>query len=107
MEEYVQVFTTTERKEDAERIARTLVEKRLAGCVQILGPIISTYWWKAKVEASQEWLCIIKSKRNIYEKLEKTIKDMHSYETPEILAMPITAGSESYLKWLSDNTSSR
>ncbi|MEO0206839.1 MAG: divalent-cation tolerance protein CutA [candidate division WOR-3 bacterium] len=97
---YIQVFTTVEKKEDAERIARIVVEKRLAGCVQILGPIKSTYWWKAKIESAEEWLCIIKSKKELYPELEKTIKENHPYETPEIIAIPIIAGYEGYLKWL-------
>ncbi len=100
MEEYIQVFTTVEEKEEAERIARALVEKKVAGCVQIVGPILSTYRWKGNVETVKEWLCLIKSRRDLYDELERTIKEMHSYETPEIIAMPIVAGSENYLEWL-------
>ncbi|CAD7776901.1 CutA1 divalent ion tolerance protein [Candidatus Methanoperedenaceae archaeon GB50] len=59
VQEYIQVVTTTDKKEDADRIARTLVEKRLAGCIQILGPIVSTYWWKNNIETAEEWLCFI------------------------------------------------
>jgi len=59
VQEYIQVVTTTDKKEDADRIARTLVEKRLAGCIQILGPIVSTYWWKSNIETAEEWLCFI------------------------------------------------
>ncbi|MEO0228341.1 MAG: divalent-cation tolerance protein CutA [candidate division WOR-3 bacterium] len=99
---YIQVFTTVKKKEDAERIARIVVEKRLAGCVQILGPIKSIYWWKGKIESAEEWLCIIKSKKELYPELEKTIKENHPYETPEIIAMPIIAGYEGYLKWLNE-----
>ncbi|MEO0162787.1 MAG: divalent-cation tolerance protein CutA [candidate division WOR-3 bacterium] len=99
---YIQVFTTVEKKEDAEKIAKIVVEKRLAGCVQILGPIKSTYWWKGKIENAEEWLCIIKSKKELYPELEKTIREIHPYETPEIIAMPIIAGYEGYLKWLSE-----
>jgi len=101
-EEYIQVFTTTEKKADAEKIAKVLVDKRLAGCVQVVGPIVSTYWWKNNVETAEEWLCFIKSKRNLYEELEKAIKEVHPYETPEIIAMSIITGSKDYLKWLSN-----
>ena len=76
------------------------MEKRLAGCIQIIGPIISTYWWKNNIETAKEWLCLIKSKKNLFEKLEKSIKEIHPYETPEIIALPIVAGSKEYLKWL-------
>ena len=100
MEEYIQVFTTTEKKEDAEKIANVLVKNRLAGCIQILGPIVSTYWWKGNVEIAEEWLCFIKSKRMLYDELEKAIKEIHPYETPEIIAVPIVRGSKDYLEWL-------
>lgn len=99
-EEYIQVFTTTEKKEDAEKTAKVLVEKRLAGCVQVLGPIKSTYWWKDNIETAEEWICFIKSKKSLYAQLEKVIKEVHPYETPEIIAMAITAGSKDYLDWL-------
>ena len=101
MEEYIQVFTTTEKKEDAVKIAKALIEKRLAGCIQIVGPIVSTYWWKGNVEIAEEWSCFIKSKKILYEELEKAIKEIHPYETPEIIAMAIVSGSKDYLEWLS------
>jgi periplasmic divalent cation tolerance protein len=99
-EQYIQVITTTENKEDVERIARNLLEKRLAGCVQIIGPITSTYWWKGNIESASEYLCLIKSKKNLYAKLEKAIKEIHPYETPEIIATPVVSGSKKYLGWL-------
>lgn len=99
-DDYIQVFTTVEKKEDAEKIAHIAVEKRLAGCVQILGPIKSIYWWKGKIENADEYLCILKSKKNLYTELEKVIKEIHPYQTPEIIAMPIVAGYEGYLRWL-------
>jgi len=97
---YIQVFTTTDKREEAERIAKAIVERRLAGCVQILGPIRSTYWWKGKLETAEEWLLFIKSSEDLYERLERAIKELHPYEVPEIIAMPIVAGSEDYLGWL-------
>jgi len=98
--EFIQVFTTTENEQDAQKIARALVEERLAGCVQIIGPIKSIYWWKENIETAEEWLCIIKTKKRLFEKLEKSIREIHPYETPEILAIPITQASEDYLNWL-------
>ncbi|MCL0067643.1 divalent-cation tolerance protein CutA [Peptococcaceae bacterium] len=100
MEEYIQVFTTTEKEEDAKKIAKTIVEERLAACVQILGPITSTYWWEESIETSKEWLLFIKSKKSMYEELEKAIKSIHPYQVPEIIAVPVTAGSKDYLGWL-------
>ena len=102
MEEYIQVVTAIAKREDAEKIANALVEKRLAACVQIVGPIVSTYWWKDNIETAEEWLCVIKSKKDVYEELEKSIKEIHPYETPEIFALPVVAGSKDYLKWLSN-----
>ncbi len=100
--EYVQIITTTEKKEDAEKIAELLLKKRLAGCIQIIGPITSNYWWKDKVEKAEEWLNLIKTKKNLCKELEKSIKEIHPYETPEIIGIPVVIGSKAYLKWLDD-----
>lgn len=100
MTEYLQISTTTASKEDAARISSVIVEKRLAACAQVIGPITSTYWWKDKIEEEEEWLCIMKSTNDRYNELEKTIKDLHPYEVPEIVAVPIVAGSQEYLEWL-------
>lgn len=100
--QYIQVVTTTDKREDAEAIVKAIVEKRLAGCVQVFGPIVSTYWWKDNIETAEEWLCFIKSNEDLYEELEKCIKNVHPYETPEIVAIPIVAGSHDYLEWLSN-----
>jgi periplasmic divalent cation tolerance protein len=101
MDEYLQVLTTTATREDAQTIADVLVEKRLAGCVQIVGPIASTFRWEGKVERTAEWLCLIKSETRLYDALEQAIKEQHPYETPEIIAISIAAGSQPYLQWLS------
>ena len=100
MAEYIQIFTTTEKKDDAEVISREMVEKRLAACAQVVGPIMSTYWWKEEIERTEEWLCIMKSRRDLYHELENAVKSIHPYEVPEIVALPIVSGSQSYLKWL-------
>jgi periplasmic divalent cation tolerance protein len=100
---YIQVTTTTEAKADAQAIANAVVEKRLAACAQVIGPITSTYWWQGKIEIAEEWLCVIKSKEEHYEELEKTIQEAHPYKVPEILATPTTRGSKSYLEWLGNN----
>ena len=97
---FIQLVTTTETEADAQAIANTLVERRLAGCVQIIGPITSTYWWERKIETAEEWLCVIKSRADLYEALEEAIRDTHPYEVPEILAVPVTTGSKDYLDWL-------
>ena len=102
MEAYIQVTTTTETKEQAQIIAQHLVETKLAACVQVVGPITSIYRWKGKVENAQEWLCLIKTRDDLYNKVEAAIKSKHPYETPEIIAVPIVKGSKEYLSWLDD-----
>ena len=100
MTAYCQVVTTTERREDAERIARELVERRLAACVQVVGPVVSTYRWQGKIETAQEWQCCAKSRRDLFDEIERAIRALHPYEVPEILALPIEAGGADYLAWL-------
>lgn len=102
MMSFIQVMTTTETKEQAQAIARHLVKEKLAACVQITDAIESTYHWKDKVECSQEYLCLVKTREDLFPKVEAAIKKMHSYETPEIIAIPIERGSKEYLKWLDD-----
>jgi periplasmic divalent cation tolerance protein len=101
----IQVLTTTDTKQAAEEIARVLVESRLAACVQIIGPITSIYRWKGKVEQAKEHLCIIKTRAALFRKVEAEIKRLHSYEVPEIIALPISKGSRRYLAWLASATS--
>jgi len=101
-EEYIQVVTTTGSADEARRIAMALVEEKLAACVQIVGPIESIYRWQGKLEKATEWQCWIKTRRQNYDAVEAAIRRWHSYEVPEILAVPIITGSEAYLKWLSD-----
>jgi len=102
MKSYIQVTTTTETKEQAQKIAQYLVETKLAACVQITGPITSIYRWKGKVENTQEWLCLIKTREELFNKVETAIKKLHSYEIPEIIAVSIFKGSKEYLVWLDD-----
>jgi periplasmic divalent cation tolerance protein len=102
MEAYIQVITTTENKQDAEKIAGILVDRKLAGCVQIIGPVASIYRWKDKVEEAREWQCVIKSRKDLFREIEKVIMSVHPYEVPEIIAVPIVTGSNAYLKWLKD-----
>lgn len=105
MKSYIQISTTTETKEQAQKIARYLVEQKLAACVQISGPIESIYHWKEKMETSREWLLLIKTREDLFKKVKSSIKKLHSYETPEIIAVPIIKGSKEYLNWLDDELS--
>src|SRR5215510_9821136 len=97
------VLTTVEKQEDGERLAKLLVESELAACVQVLPPMVSIYRWQGKVEQSGEVLLLIKTTRDAYPLLEETIKENHSYQTPEVVAVPIEYGSKEYLNWLTDS----
>ncbi len=103
MTNYIQVLTTAGSEEEAERISAALVERRLAACVQVTGPVSSRYRWQGKVEHEREWLCLAKTETSRYEEVEAAIREIHSYDEPEILATPIVAGSAGYLGWLSES----
>ena len=96
------VLMTAPNVEEATRIAEMLVERKLAACVQILPPMTSIYVWKGEVERASEILLVAKSTRAKFDELEQAVRAIHSYETPEIIALPIVAGSPSYLSWLSN-----
>ena len=100
--EYVQVVTTVASQEDAERLARHVLAARLAACVQVDGPLTSFYHWQGKVEKDQEYRLHIKSRADLFTALVAEIKSIHSYDTPEILALPVLAGSQEYLAWLDE-----
>jgi len=94
------VLTTTGSAELAEKIAAALVERRLAACVNIVGPLRSVYRWQGQVERAEERLLLIKTTAERFQAVRATIRELHTYELPEVLAWPITQGDESYLAWL-------
>lgn len=98
--DHIQVFTTIDSKEAAEKLASAVLNERVAACVQIVGPVSSSYWWKGKIDRAEERLCIMKSRTNLYRQLETVVRANHSYEVPEIMAIPIEAGFDGYLKWM-------
>ncbi|MFO7915296.1 MAG: divalent-cation tolerance protein CutA [Candidatus Krumholzibacteriales bacterium] len=100
MDSYIQVITTVDDREDAQRIARAVVEKRLAACVQIIGPVSSMYWWEDNIVEENEHICLMKTRENLYRELEQAIIDEHAYEIPEIVAVPVSAGSAGYFEWM-------
>jgi periplasmic divalent cation tolerance protein len=105
MTKFIQVITTTNSRENALAIAESLLNQRQAACVQVLGPLVSRYWWEKRQEESQEWQCIIKTSRTLYLAVETQIKTLHPYRTPEIIMMPIEGGNEAYLAWLGEELS--
>jgi len=104
MTDCIQIVTTVETKDRASAIAKKNIEEHLGACVQTAGPISSLYWWRGKMESAEEWYCIIKTTAEKYEQVEHTIRAIHSYDEPEIVAFPIIAGSRSYLQWIQDST---
>ncbi len=99
------VLTTAGSKEEAGRIAETLVERRLAACVNIVPQVESIYRWEGKVERAEEWLLLIKTTGAAFERVRDAIKELHSYELPECIGVSIEDGSPAYLRWIADSVS--
>lgn len=97
------VFTSTGSQEEARSIARALVERRLAACVNIIPQIESIYRWRENVDQTQEWLLIIKTTSGAFERVRDAVKELHSYELPECICLPIEDGSPAYLSWIGDS----
>lgn len=102
---YCQVTTTLPDRPAAERIASTVVEERLAACAQLSGPISSVYRWQGQVERAEEWYCHLKTTVGRLPALEARIRELHSYEQPEIIAVPIVGGDPGYLRWIEEAVS--
>ncbi len=105
MTDKVVVLVTCGSNEEAERIARALVEARLAACVNILGPVRSIYRWEGKLNDDQEVLLLIKTSRALFDQVRHTVEKAHSYEVPEVICLPIIDGAPNYLNWLTDSVS--
>ena len=103
MENYIVIYITTGKAEEAENIATGLVKNGLAACVNIVPEIKSIYKWKGNICNDNECLLIVKSQKPLLKKVIKWVKKHHSYETPEIIALPIVDGSKDYLKWIEDS----
>ena len=105
-EDAIAVFITAPNREEASRLAEMLIQTRLAGCVQILPGVESVYRWQGQIERSEEFLLIAKTASTKFVELEKEVRAIHSYETPEIVAVPVVSGSQPYLEWLMASVSS-
>lgn len=96
----IQVSITVGSQEEGQRIVDRLVKTRLAACGQLLGPIQSTYWWQGRIETASEWMCLVKSQEEKFGEIVRLVKELHSYQVPEIMAVPLVAASDSYEQWL-------
>jgi periplasmic divalent cation tolerance protein len=101
--EYIIVISTTETKDEAKKIAQILIEKKIVACIQISGPILSLYWWEGKIEESEEWRIMAKTTNKLYDKVERCIRQNHSYSVPQIISVSISDGFAEYLKWIDDS----
>jgi periplasmic divalent cation tolerance protein len=106
MNEFILVISTVPSEEAGKDIAQKIVTERLAACVTVSSANQSFYWWEEHIAHDQEFILFIKTRASLFSKLEKRIKALHSYQVPEIIALPILAASNEYLDWISQNTSS-
>jgi periplasmic divalent cation tolerance protein len=99
-QKFIVVLVTTSGKEEAEKIARQLLDEKLIACANIISSVSSLFRWSGKIESAEEYIVLMKTRLDLFEKLEKTIKLVHSYQVPEIIALPIIKGSKQYMEWL-------
>ena len=97
---YVVVLVTCGSKQEAEKVVQNLLDAKLIACGNIIGPVTSFFRWYGKSEKAEEWLALMKSRRDLFDKLAAAVKALHSYEVPEILALPVVGGAKEYLDWL-------
>ena len=102
MHEFIVVLVTAGSSAEGERLARALVDERLAACVNRIAAVESVYRWEGKVEQSVEEMLVIKTRADLFTALEKRVRELHSYAVPEVIALPIIDGSEGYLHWLGE-----
>ncbi len=102
--EYVVVFVTAESGEEAARISRILLESRKAACINIIDGVDSMYWWQGRIDSASESLLIIKTRVSLLEEIIQLVKENHTNEVPEIIAIPVIGGSHEYLEWVGKET---
>jgi periplasmic divalent cation tolerance protein len=100
---FIVVLVTVGSKEEAEKISLQLLEEKLIACANVVGPVTSHFQWLGKIDRAEEFLVFLKSRIDLFDALSEKIKSLHSYEVPEILALPVVAGSKNYLSWLGDS----
>jgi periplasmic divalent cation tolerance protein len=101
--DFIAVFVMCSSRKEADIIAGALLKKRLVACANIAGSITSRFWWKGKIDTASEVLVILKTRRANFHSVERDVKRLHSYDVPEIIALPIAAGSAAYLDWIRDS----
>ena len=104
MTDYILIFITVSSEKEGEKISQALVKEKLAACVNMIGGVKSLFSWKGQISLEEEVLLIAKTKDKLFESLKKRVLELHSYEVPEIIALPILAGFEKYLEWIKKET---
>ena len=97
---HIIVLVTAPNKEEAEKIAHSLLNERLIACANIIGPVHSLFWWQDKIDEAQEHIILMKTRKDLFSKLSEKVKSLHSYQVPEIIAIPIVEGFKPYMEWL-------
>ncbi len=105
--DYGVVFVTAGSRPEARRIARGLLEQRLVACANIVPGLESHYWWEGKVDHAREWLLVMKTRRDRFRAVEQAVRRLHSYQVPEIIALPLMAGQADYLRWIDASLSGK
>ena len=101
--EYTLIMVTASSREEAEKIATTLLERKLIACANILGPVSSRFWWQGKIDSAEEYVIFMRTKRELFDQVADNVKQLHSYEVPEIIALPIVEGAKPYLEWINSS----
>ena len=101
--DYILIMVTASSREEAEKIATTLLERKLIACANILGPVSSRFWWQGKIDSAEEYMIFMKTKRELFDQIADNVKQLHSYEVPEIIALPIVEGAKPYLEWINSS----
>ncbi len=104
---WLQVQVTAGSQEEADGVASAVLRRRVAACVQVLGPVESRFWWQGRLDTATEWLCLIKTTDDRLNDVVAAVRKAHSYDTPEIIALPVVGGSEPYLRWVADVVAKR
>ena len=104
-ESYIVVFITTATLEEAQQISKVLLERKKVACVNIVLRVDSLFWWQDKLDSAQESLLIVKTKQSLLNEVTTLVKKIHSYDTPEVIALPIVGGNQDYLEWIGDSVS--
>ena len=105
--DHILIVVTVSSKEEAEKIATALLKKKLIACANIFGPVASHFWWQGKIDKAEEYVMFMKTKRELFKQVASNVKQLHSYEVPEIIALPIIEGFKPYLEWIDNSLSGK